>query len=77
MKKLTKEDIKVTNKANNDKVLVKEVTLSEDKKSATVELYSNLAAKQTYTVDVNKVGKTEVAVGSLEAKQSKWLTKQL
>ncbi|PFR82972.1 S-layer protein, partial [Bacillus cereus] len=37
-------------------------------KSATVELYGNLAAKQTYTVDVNKVGKTEVAVGSLEAK---------
>ncbi|HDV4624298.1 TPA: S-layer protein Sap, partial [Bacillus anthracis] len=68
VEKLTKEDIKVTNKANNDKVLVKEVTLSEDKKSATVELYSNLAAKQTYTVDVNKVGKTEVAVGSLEAK---------
>ncbi|HDR4568196.1 S-layer homology domain-containing protein [Bacillus paranthracis] len=68
VEKLTKEDIKVTNKANNDKVLVKEVTLSEDKKSATVELYGNLAAKQTYTVDVNKVGKTEVAVGSLEAK---------
>ncbi len=68
VEKLTKEDIKVTNKANNDKVLVKEVTLSEDKKSATVELYSNLAAKQTYTVDVNKFGKTEVAVGSLEAK---------
>ncbi|MGE1000396.1 S-layer homology domain-containing protein [Bacillus sp. Gnz1/3] len=68
VEKLTKEDIKVTNKANNDKALVKEVTLSEDKKSATVELYGNLAAKQTYTVDVNKVGKTEVAVGSLEAK---------
>ncbi|MDG0948191.1 S-layer homology domain-containing protein [Bacillus paranthracis] len=68
VEKLTKEDIKVTNKANNDKVLVKEVTLSEDKKSATVELYGNLAAKQTYTVDVNKFGKTEVAVGSLEAK---------
>ncbi|PFJ26161.1 S-layer protein [Bacillus anthracis] len=68
VEKLTKEDVKVTNKANNDKVLVKELTLSEDKKSATVELYGNLAAKQTYTVDVNKVGKTEVAVGSLEAK---------
>ncbi|GAB6425075.1 S-layer homology domain-containing protein [Bacillus cereus] len=68
VEKLTKEDIKVTNKANNDKVLVKEVTLSEDKKSATVELYGNLAAKQTYTVDVNKVGKAEVVVGSLEAK---------
>ncbi|WP_395761213.1 S-layer protein Sap [Bacillus sp. 3G2] len=68
VEKLTKEDIKVANKANNDKVLVKEVTLSEDKKSATVELYSNLAAKQTYTVDVNKAGKAEVAVGSLEAK---------
>ncbi|PFV84657.1 S-layer protein [Bacillus sp. AFS059628] len=68
VEKLTKEDIKVTNKANNDKVLVKEVTLSEDKKSATVELYSNLAAKQTYTVDVNKAGKAEVVVGSLEAK---------
>ena len=77
VEKLTKEDIKVTNKANNDKALVKEVTLSEDKKSATVELYGNLAAKQTYTVDVNKVGKTEVAVGSLEAKQLKWLTKLL
>ncbi|PGS38110.1 S-layer protein [Bacillus cereus] len=68
VEKLTKEDIKVANKANNDKVLVKEVTLSEDKKSATVELYSNLAAKQTYTVDVNKAGKAEVVVGSLEAK---------
>ena len=31
VEKLTKEDIKVTNKANNDKALVKEVTLSEDK----------------------------------------------
>ncbi|MCZ6940857.1 S-layer homology domain-containing protein [Bacillus mycoides] len=68
VEKLTKEDVKVTNKANNDKALVKNVTLSEDKKSATVELYDNLAAKQTYTVDVNKVGKTEVTVGSLEAK---------
>ncbi|MFU2032374.1 S-layer homology domain-containing protein [Bacillus wiedmannii] len=68
VEKLTKEDVKVANKANNDKVLVKDVKLSDDKKSATVELYSNLAAKQTYTVDVNKVGKTEVAVGSLEAK---------
>jgi hypothetical protein len=68
VEKLTKEDVKVTNKANNDKVLVKEVTLSEDKKSATVELYGNLTAKQTYTVDVNKAGKTEVTVGSLEAK---------
>ncbi|WP_305927101.1 S-layer homology domain-containing protein [Bacillus mycoides] len=68
VEKLTKEDVKVANKANNDKVLVKDVKLSDDKKTATVELYSNLAAKQTYTVDVNKVGKTEVAVGSLEAK---------
>ncbi|WP_430477117.1 S-layer homology domain-containing protein [Bacillus cereus] len=68
VEKLTKEDVKVTNKSNNDKVLVKDVKLSDDKKSATVELYGNLAAKQTYTVDVNKVGKTEVAVGSLEAK---------
>uniref|UniRef100_UPI001F58E2D9 S-layer homology domain-containing protein n=1 Tax=Bacillus cereus group sp. BfR-BA-01379 TaxID=2920323 RepID=UPI001F58E2D9 len=68
VEKLTKEDVKVANKANNDKVLVKDVKLSDDKKSATVELYSNLAAKQTYTVDVNKVGKAEVAVGSLEAK---------
>ncbi|PEC85686.1 S-layer protein Sap [Bacillus cereus] len=68
VEKLTKEDVKVANKANNDKVLVKDVKLSEDKKSATVELYSNLAAKQTYTVDVNKVGKVEVTVGSLEAK---------
>ncbi|EJR35587.1 S-layer homology domain-containing protein [Bacillus mycoides] len=68
VEKLTKEDVKVANKANNDKVLVKDVKLSDDKKSATVELYSNLAAKQTYTVDVNKVGKAEVTVGSLEAK---------
>ncbi|PFZ32059.1 S-layer protein, partial [Bacillus wiedmannii] len=68
VEKLTKEDVKVANKTNNDKVLVKDVKLSDDKKSATVELYSNLAAKQTYTVDVNKVGKAEVTVGSLEAK---------
>ncbi|BCD03787.1 TPA: S-layer homology domain-containing protein [Bacillus cereus] len=68
VEKLTKEDIKVTNKANNDKVLVKEVTLSEDKKSATVELADALAAKQTYTVEVNKAGKADVVVGSLEPK---------
>ncbi len=68
VEKLTKEDIKVTNKANNDKVLVKEVTLSEDKKSATVELTDKLAAKQTYAVEVNKAGKADVVVGSLEPK---------
>ncbi|MGP4948555.1 MULTISPECIES: S-layer homology domain-containing protein [Bacillus] len=68
VEKLTKEDVKVANKANNDKVLVKEVTLSEDKKSATVELTDALAAKQTYTVEVNKAGKADVVVGSLEPK---------
>ncbi|ABS21059.1 S-layer homology domain-containing protein [Bacillus cytotoxicus] len=68
VEKLTKEDVKVANKANNDKVLVKDVTLSEDKTTATVELYGKLEAKQTYTVDVNNVGKTEVTVGSLEPK---------
>ena len=68
VEKLTKEDVKVTNKANNDKALVKEVTLSEDKKSATVELTDALAAKQTYTVEVNKTGKADIVVGSLEPK---------
>ncbi|WP_088292442.1 S-layer homology domain-containing protein [Bacillus mycoides] len=68
VEKLTKEDVKVANKANNDKALVKEVTLSEDKKSATVELADALAAKQTYTVEVNKAGKADVVVGSLEPK---------
>ncbi|PDY95026.1 S-layer protein [Bacillus anthracis] len=68
VEKLTKEDVKVANKANNDKLLVKEVTLSEDKKSATVELTDKLAAKQTYTVEVNKAGKADVVVGSLEPK---------
>ncbi|WP_426951307.1 S-layer homology domain-containing protein [Bacillus mycoides] len=68
VEKLTKEDVKVTNKANNEKALVKNVTLSEDKKSATVELADALAAKQTYTVEVNKAGKADVVVGSLEPK---------
>lgn len=68
VEKLTKEDVKVANKANNDKLLVKDVTLSEDKKSATVELTDKLAAKQTYTVEVNKAGKADVVVGSLEPK---------
>ncbi|MEA1011815.1 S-layer homology domain-containing protein [Bacillus cereus] len=68
VEKLTKEDIKVANKANNDKVLVTDVKLSDDKKSATVELADALAAKQAYTVEVNKAGKADVVVGSLEPK---------
>ncbi|MED0938788.1 S-layer homology domain-containing protein [Bacillus mobilis] len=68
VEKLTKEDVKVANKANNDKLLVKDVKLSDDKKSATVELTDKLAAKQTYTVEVNKAGKADVVVGSLEPK---------
>ncbi|RKF44193.1 S-layer protein [Bacillus wiedmannii] len=68
VEKLTKEDVKVANKANNDKVLVTDVKLSDDKKSATVELADALAAKQAYTVEVNKAGKADVVVGSLEPK---------
>ena len=71
VEKLAKEDVKVAKKANNDKLLVKDVKLSEDKKSATVEFYSDVEAKQVYTVDATVAGKTlssEMTVGSLEAK---------
>lgn len=51
---LTKDNVTVVNKTTGDKQYIKAVTLSEDKKSATVEFYESLA-KGTYTATV-KVG---------------------
>lgn len=51
---LAKADVTVTNKDNN-KVLVKAVTLAEDKKSATVEFYDALT-KGEYKVAVTDAG---------------------
>lgn len=60
----------VANKATGEKVVVKEVKLAEDKKSATVVFYSNLVANTTYTVDTT-IGEdkasNELAIGSLKA----------
>jgi len=49
---LTKDNVTVTVKASSEKVFVKSVTLSEDKKSATVEFYDSLTSQTTYTVAV-------------------------
>ncbi|KGR88040.1 hypothetical protein [Lysinibacillus boronitolerans] len=51
---LAKADVTVTNKENN-KVLVKSVTLAEDKKSATIEFYDALT-KGEYKVAVKDAG---------------------
>lgn len=51
---LTKADVTITNKDNN-KVLVKSVILSEDKKSATVEFYDALTAGE-YKISVKDAG---------------------
>ncbi|EST55659.1 hypothetical protein T458_06180 [Brevibacillus panacihumi W25] len=51
---LTKDNVTVVNKVSSDKQYIKTVTLSNDKKSATVDLYEPLA-KGTYTATV-KIG---------------------
>jgi len=69
---LKKEDVAVAVKASGAAVAVSEVTLSADKKSATVKLGADLAAATTFTVKVkgNSVEFTTVAkleVASVEA----------
>lgn len=59
----------VANKATGEKQVVKSVTLAEDKKSATVEFYSNLASDTTYTVNTTigeEKASNELAIASLE-----------
>ncbi|WP_338751890.1 S-layer homology domain-containing protein [Bacillus sp. FJAT-52991] len=67
--KLDKANVAVANKATGQKQLIKSITLSEDKKSATVEFYESVKANQTYTFDVtmgtDKLA-SELVVGSLK-----------
>lgn len=49
---LTADDVTVTNKGTGQKQYVKSVTLSADKKSATVEFYDKLANNNTYSFEI-------------------------
>lgn len=65
---LTAADLTVKNKATGEKQVVKSVKIADDKKSATVEFYSELAANTTYTVDVKageETASAELVVGAL------------
>ncbi|AMW98110.1 hypothetical protein [Rummeliibacillus stabekisii] len=66
---LDKSAFEVVNKATGEKHVVKAVTLSEDKKSATLEFYNAFAANTTYTVNT-KIGEDNVTndlvIGSLK-----------
>lgn len=65
---LDKADLTVTNKATGEKQVVKALTLSDDKKSAKVEFYSEVAANTTYTVSLKNGENTltgDLVIGSL------------
>ncbi|MGX9133250.1 Ig-like domain-containing protein [Rummeliibacillus sp. JY-2-4R] len=65
---LDKAAVTVTNKATGEKQVVKAVTLSDDKKSAKVEFYSEVAANTTYTVSLKNGEETltgDLVIGSL------------
>lgn len=65
---LTAADFTVKNKETGEKQVVKSIKVADDKKSATIEFYSELAADTTYTVDVKdgeKTASSELVVGKL------------
>ena len=66
---LDKADVTVTNAKSGDKQYIKSVTLSEDKKSATVEFYDALTTKNSYKVAVKDAGEATLDFVVAEVKE--------
>lgn len=73
---LEKADVTVTNAKSGDKQYIKSVTLSEDKKSATVEFYDALTTKNSYKVAVKDAGEATLDFVVAEVKEIQTETAQ-